>query len=252
MLNIAGLLFAIVTGRWRLRQIYDVAYFPIAATMWMLGAFGWLPRVKASTKGEGHERRYFYGSVWAVSVAQPVLWLLWQLLPESRSHRHRQARRFRRHAGVGRQPCALGSASAHAPHRARRAGRFGLADSDARARRRLAPLHWLNASVMNASMSAAGRAPAVRATSRPRANTAMVGIERIPRRSTELLDRVCIDLHDKVAPGVGSGHPRDLWRDHVARATPRSPEIHDDGNRRMRDERIERRRIGNLERFAGE
>ena len=27
---------------------------------------GKLPRVKPSTKGEGHERRYFYGSVWAV------------------------------------------------------------------------------------------------------------------------------------------------------------------------------------------
>ena len=37
--------------------------------------------MKRSTKGEGHERRYFYGSVWAVSVAQPVLWLLWKILP---------------------------------------------------------------------------------------------------------------------------------------------------------------------------
>jgi hypothetical protein len=42
-----------------------------------------LPRVKASTKGEGHERRYFYGSVWAVCVAQPVLWLLWKVLPRT-------------------------------------------------------------------------------------------------------------------------------------------------------------------------
>jgi len=85
VLNIAGLVIAIVTGRWRLRQIYDVAYFPIAVTIWLLGAAGWLPRVKASTKGEGHERRYFYGSVWAVSVAQPVLWLLWQMLPQTRA-----------------------------------------------------------------------------------------------------------------------------------------------------------------------
>ena len=36
----------------------------------------------ASTKGEGHERRYFYGSVWAVTIAQPVLWLLWKVLPQ--------------------------------------------------------------------------------------------------------------------------------------------------------------------------
>ena len=33
----------------------------------------------ASTQGEGHERRYFYGSVWAVAIAQPVLWLLWKV-----------------------------------------------------------------------------------------------------------------------------------------------------------------------------
>ena len=83
LLNITGLLMAIVTGTWRLRQIYDVAYFPIVVTMWLLGAFGQLPRVKASTQGEGHERRYFYGSVWAVAIAQPALWLLWKLLPRS-------------------------------------------------------------------------------------------------------------------------------------------------------------------------
>ena len=42
-----------------------------------------LPRVRKSTAGEGHERRYFYGSVWAVAVAQPVLWILWKTLPMS-------------------------------------------------------------------------------------------------------------------------------------------------------------------------
>ena len=81
LLNAAGLVIAITTGQWYLRQMYDAAYFPIAATIWVLGALGRLPRVKASTKGEGHERRYFYGSVWAVCIAQPVLWLLWSLLP---------------------------------------------------------------------------------------------------------------------------------------------------------------------------
>lgn len=84
-LNIAGLVWAVATGEWRLKQMYEVAYFPIAGTMWLLGAFGQLPRVKASTKGEGHERRYFYGSVWAVCVAQPTLWLLWKVVPHTRS-----------------------------------------------------------------------------------------------------------------------------------------------------------------------
>src|SRR5204863_9884884 len=84
LLNITGLIVAIVTGHWYLKQIYRWAYFPLAGTLWALGAAGRLPRVKASTKGEGHERRYFYGSVWAVCCAQPVLWLMWKVLPQTR------------------------------------------------------------------------------------------------------------------------------------------------------------------------
>ena len=83
-LNIAGLVVAIVTGHWFLRQIYDNAYLPIAGTIWLLGLVGRLPRVMASTKGEGHERRYFYGTVWAVCLAQPVLGVLWHVLPQTR------------------------------------------------------------------------------------------------------------------------------------------------------------------------
>jgi hypothetical protein len=83
VLNIAGLTWAVASGEWRLKQMYDVAYFPIAGSVWLLGALGQLPRVRRSTKGEGHERRYFYGSVWAVAIAQPVLWILWKVLPRS-------------------------------------------------------------------------------------------------------------------------------------------------------------------------
>lgn len=85
VLNTAGLAYAITTGEWRLQQMYEAGYFPIAAIVWGLGAAGWLPRVRRSTQGEGHERRYFYGSVWAVAVAQPALWLMWKLLPVSRA-----------------------------------------------------------------------------------------------------------------------------------------------------------------------
>jgi hypothetical protein len=84
VLNFAGLAVAVVTGTWRLKQIYQYAYFPVAATIWVLGGAGVLPRVKASTKGEGQERRYFYGAVWASGVAQPVLGILWKVLPHSR------------------------------------------------------------------------------------------------------------------------------------------------------------------------
>src|SRR5207244_880449 len=84
LLNLAGLVDALVTGHWRLRQIYEAAYFPLAIAIWALGLMGLLPRVKPSTQGEGHERRYFYGSVWAVCFAQPVLGFMWVTLPPGR------------------------------------------------------------------------------------------------------------------------------------------------------------------------
>lgn len=83
VLNIAGLVIAIATGKWVLKQIYDMAYFPLAGAVWFAGLLGKLPRVLPSTRGEGHERRYFYGSVWAVSVAQPIMGILWLTLPRS-------------------------------------------------------------------------------------------------------------------------------------------------------------------------
>ena len=83
LMNLAGLLIAVFAHRWVLRQIYASAYFPLAILIWGLGAFGQLPRVKRSTAGEGVERRYFYGSVWAVCFAQPALGLLWKFLPKS-------------------------------------------------------------------------------------------------------------------------------------------------------------------------
>jgi hypothetical protein len=85
VLNIAGLAYAVATGHWRLQQMYVAAYLPIAGAICLLGALGLLPRVKRSTKGEGHGRRYFYGTVWAVSAAQPILWLQWKVLPHTRA-----------------------------------------------------------------------------------------------------------------------------------------------------------------------
>jgi hypothetical protein len=85
ILNLAGLMIAVVTGKWVLRQLYAYGYFPLALAVWAAGAFGRLPRVMASTKGEGQERRYFYGSLWAVCIAQPVLGVLWKTLPRTRA-----------------------------------------------------------------------------------------------------------------------------------------------------------------------
>jgi hypothetical protein len=85
LLNLAGLLIAAATGSWYMKQIYSFAYFPVCATILLLGATGVLPRVKPSTRGEGTERRYFYGSVWAVTTSQALLLLFWKTLPQTRA-----------------------------------------------------------------------------------------------------------------------------------------------------------------------
>jgi hypothetical protein len=83
LLNLAGLAMAAVTGLWRMKQIYYYAYLPLAALILLLGALGKLPRVEPSTKHEGTHRRYFYGSVWAVTAAQTLLLVLWKMLPQT-------------------------------------------------------------------------------------------------------------------------------------------------------------------------
>ena len=82
LLNLAGLTWAIATGEWRLRQIYDAAYFPLAGIMDLGAAIS--PAREAIDEARGHERRFFYGTVWAACVAQPVLLLLWKWLPHAR------------------------------------------------------------------------------------------------------------------------------------------------------------------------
>jgi hypothetical protein len=85
LMNLSGLVIAMASGAWYMKQIYQYAYFPACGTILLLGAMGLLPRVRRSTKGEGTERRYFYGSVWAVVVAQALLLLLWKVLPQTRA-----------------------------------------------------------------------------------------------------------------------------------------------------------------------
>jgi hypothetical protein len=83
LMNLMGLVIALVSGVWYMKQIYWYLYFPVFGTILLLGLTGMLPRVGRSTRGEGTERRYFYGSVWAVTVAQALLLVLWKVLPQT-------------------------------------------------------------------------------------------------------------------------------------------------------------------------
>ncbi|HEX4036718.1 MAG TPA: hypothetical protein VHX37_01555 [Acidobacteriaceae bacterium] len=83
LLNLAGLVWAVVSGQWRMKQIYAGGYTPLLIVIVALGVFGVLPRVGRSTQGEGIERRYFYGAVWSIAAAQTVLLILWKTLPKN-------------------------------------------------------------------------------------------------------------------------------------------------------------------------
>jgi hypothetical protein len=83
LLNLAGLVIAAATGVWYMKQIYTYAYAPLCAFILLLGILGKLPRAGVSTKGEGTERRYFYGAVWAVTFSQTLLLVFWKALPET-------------------------------------------------------------------------------------------------------------------------------------------------------------------------
>lgn len=85
LLNLAGLTWAVISGEWRLKQIYAGGYTPLLGLAVLLGLLGLLPRVRRSTKGEGWERRYFYGAVWSVTAAQTILLILWKALPKNHS-----------------------------------------------------------------------------------------------------------------------------------------------------------------------
>lgn len=78
-LNMCGLLISATTGHGYLREIYQYGYTPICALTLVLGIMGVLPRAGASTKNEGLERRYFFAAVWAVTLAQILLLLVWKL-----------------------------------------------------------------------------------------------------------------------------------------------------------------------------
>ena len=86
LLNLAGLVIATVTGVWDMKQLYQYVYLPLCIAILLLGAAGMLPRVGRSTKREGTERRYFYGSVWAVTIAQTLLLVLWKAMPPALAH----------------------------------------------------------------------------------------------------------------------------------------------------------------------
>jgi hypothetical protein len=84
-INLIGLIEVLWSGTWHLQRMYPVLYFPIAATVWILGAVGLLPRARPSTQGEREERRVFDAFLLAACIVQPAIGAVSQLLPQVKS-----------------------------------------------------------------------------------------------------------------------------------------------------------------------
>lgn len=82
-INLLGTALAVTLGHWTMQSLYRSVYPVILVGILLLGVTGLLPRVGRSTAGEGTERRYFYGTVWAATFGQAVLLLLWRTLPRT-------------------------------------------------------------------------------------------------------------------------------------------------------------------------
>ena len=80
-LNLFGLLGAVLTGRWLIREFYFWLYWPIALAVVAGTFFDLTPRARRSTKNEGAERAWFYMAIWTVVPSQLAGWAMWRLGP---------------------------------------------------------------------------------------------------------------------------------------------------------------------------
>ncbi len=126
LLNLAGLVIAVVSGQWVMKQIYLQAYFPLCAVVLLLGLLGLLPRVGRSTKGEGIERRYFYGAVWAAVISQTLLLRAVEDAAPVSGDEPDQAGSVRAESMCGGCGCCFWDASADAAYRSRTTNGRGL------------------------------------------------------------------------------------------------------------------------------
>ncbi len=78
-LNLIGLIFAAITGRWILADLYSRLYYPLAGAVVLGTLLDWTPRSRRSTVNEGLEKAWFYIVIWTVVPAQAIAWGAWRL-----------------------------------------------------------------------------------------------------------------------------------------------------------------------------
>ena len=110
-------------------QVYRYAYLPVCGTILLLGAAGVLPRVGPSTGEKVWRRRYFYGSVWAVTASQVLLLALWKTFPPHAGVESGKAGYLCVYAPVDGVCGISRDASANPPHFVRGLDRRGLKET---------------------------------------------------------------------------------------------------------------------------
>ena len=78
-LNVVGLGIAVMTGEYKIAQLYRWLYYPLAALVVLGTGLDLTPRTKRSTAYEGSERAWFYVAIWTVVPAQLMGWATWRL-----------------------------------------------------------------------------------------------------------------------------------------------------------------------------
>lgn len=80
LLNASGIVIAAITGAWRLTELFQWFFYPLACLFVIATALDLTPRAKRSTKYEGAERAWFYVWIWTVVPSQVVAWAAWRLM----------------------------------------------------------------------------------------------------------------------------------------------------------------------------
>lgn len=79
LLNLAGLVINLFTGRWILGGLYTTWYYILTAAVIAGTALNITPRARRSTGNEGAEKAWFYVAIWTVVPTQVAGWAMWRL-----------------------------------------------------------------------------------------------------------------------------------------------------------------------------
>jgi len=79
VLNLAGIVYANITGSYILADLYRWLYYPLALAVVAGTLLDVTPRARRSTANEGAEKGWFYVAIYTVVPTQVASWVAWRL-----------------------------------------------------------------------------------------------------------------------------------------------------------------------------